>query len=206
MEIATSILNAKDRIKSIKLLNNTATDYIHIDVMDNKFVPNYQLPVEEVNELGKYTKKPFDIHLMVENPQDFINNLNVSYIKCITIHLEINKNIDDIINIIKEKKYQVGLAIKPNTNINLIDKYLDRIDKVIIMSVEPGFGGQKFIDSSIDRIKAIRNKSKNILIEVDGGINNETISKIKNIADIAVIGSYITNSNNYEETINSLKN
>lgn len=206
MEIATSILNAKDRIKSIKLLNNTATDYIHIDVMDNKFVPNYQLPVEEVNELGKYTKKPFDIHLMVENPQDFINNLNVSYIKCITIHLEINKNIDDIINIIKEKKYQVGLAIKPNTNINLIDKYLDRIDKVIIMSVEPGFGGQKFIDSSVDRIKAIRNKSKNILIEVDGGINNETISKIKNIADIAVIGSYITNSNNYEETINSLKN
>ena len=206
MKISTSILSSTDRIKCIKELNDTTTDYIHIDVMDNKFVPNYQLPVKEVNELGLYTKKPFDIHLMIEDPLTFIKNLHVKNIKSITIHLEINKDIEEIINIIKSLKYEVGIAIKPNTDINLIDKYINNIDKVIIMSVEPGFGGQKFMDKSIDRINIIRKKKENIIIEVDGGINKETINSIKKISDIAVVGSYITNSNNYQEAINNIKN
>lgn len=206
MKIATSILNAKDRIDCIKNLNNTNTDYLHIDVMDNMFVPNYQLPVEEVNELGTYTKIPFDIHLMVEDPKEFINKLTVVNTKCITIHIEIKKDINELIKLIKSLNVEVGLAIKPNTNINSIDKYINIIDKVIIMSVEPGFGGQKFIDNSINRIKEIRNKRKDITIEVDGGINNVTIHRIKSIADIAVVGSYITNSNDYQKAINNLKN
>jgi len=206
IKIATSILSAKNRIESIKKLNDTDTDYIHIDVMDNIFVPNYQLPIDEVNELGTYTKKPFDIHLMMIDPEPYIRKLKIDNIDCITIHLEINKDITKLINIIKSLGYKVGLAIKPKTDLNLIDKYINSIDKVIIMSVEPGFGGQKFIPESINRIKRLRNKKKDLIIEVDGGINNETIKEIDAISDIAVVGSYITNNDNYEEAINNLKN
>ena len=206
MKIATSILASNDRITSIKLLNNTDTDYIHIDVMDNKFVPNLQLPINEVNQLNKYTKKPFDIHLMVENPFKYIENINLSNTTCITIHIEIEKDIEKLIKLIKSKKLEVGLAIKPNTNLELIDKYINKIDKTIVMSVEPGFGGQKFIENSIERIKEIRKKRKDIIIEVDGGINIETVNKVKNLVDIAVVGSYITNSDDYNKAINNLKN
>lgn len=206
IKIATSILSSKDRKECIEKLNITNTEYIHIDVMDNIFVPNYQLPIEEVNELGKYSDKPFDVHLMVEDPESFIKNITIDNVQSITIHLEIDKDIFNLINLIKKYDYQVGMAIKPNTDINKIDKYINLIDKVIVMSVEPGFGGQKFIDSSVDRVKSIRNKRKDITIEVDGGINNETIKKINNYADIAVVGSYITNNSDFQEAINNLKN
>ena len=205
MKIATSILNAKDRKESIIKLNNTNTDYIHIDVMDNIFVPNYQLPIKEVNELISFTQKKFDIHLMVENPLPYIKELNSQNIDSITFHIEINKDINELIKIIKEKNIKVGLAIKPNTEINTLDNYLDKVDKILVMSVEPGFGGQKFIENTPSRIKEIKNKNNSILIEVDGGINNETIKDIKDIADIAVVGSYITNKEDYNEAINSLK-
>ena len=205
MKIATSILNAKDRKESIIKLNNTNTDYIHIDVMDNIFVPNYQLPIKEVNELISVTQKKFDIHLMVENPLTYIKELNSQNIDSITFHIEINKDINELIKIIKEKNIKVGLAIKPNTKINTLDNYLDKVDKILVMSVEPGFGGQKFIQNTPSRIKEIKNKNNSILIEVDGGINNETIKDIKNVADIAVVGSYITNKEDYNEAINSLK-
>ena len=206
MKIATSILSANDRKKCIDKLNKTSTDFIHIDVMDNKFVPNYQMPINEVNELGLYTKKPFDIHLMMEDPITFIDKLDVKNTNSITIHLEIDKDLNKIIDTIKAKRYLAGLAIKPNTDLKLIEPYINKIDKVIIMSVEPGFGGQKFIENSIDRVKEIRKKRNDIIIEIDGGINNKTIKKIDNLVDIAVAGSYIVNSNNYEEAINLLKN
>ena len=206
MKIATSILSANDRKKCIDELNNTSTDFIHIDVMDNKFVPNYQMPINEVNELGLYTKKPFDIHLMMEDPMTFIDKLDVKNTNSITIHLEIDKDLNKIIDTIKAKRYLAGLAIKPNTDLKLIEPYINKIDKVIIMSVEPGFGGQKFIEDSINKVKEIRKKRNDIIIEIDGGINNKTIKKIDNLVDIAVAGSYIVNSNNYEEAINLLKN
>lgn len=206
MKISTSILNAQDRLKCIKKLNNTSTDYVHIDVMDGKFVPNYQLPASEVNNLIYYTKKPFDIHLMVEKPKEYIKKLNIDKVSCITIHIEINEDIDEIINMIKALNIRVGLAIKPNTNIDLLDKYLDKIDTILVMSVEPGFGGQAFIDTTPERIKQIKSKNKDITIEVDGGINDKNINKIKDIIDIAVVGSYITKKDNYEKAINSLKN
>ena len=205
MKIATSILNAKDRKESIIKLNNTNTDYIHIDVMDNIFVPNYQLPIKEVNELISLTQKKFDIHLMVENPLSYIKELNFQNIDSITFHIEIKKDINELIKIIKEKNIKVGLAIKPNTEVNTLDNYLDKVDKILVMSVEPGFGGQKFIENTPSRIKEIKNKNNSILIEVDGGINNETIKDIKDIADIAVVGSYITNKEDYNDAINSLK-
>lgn len=207
IKVSTSILSTKDRIESIKKLNATTTDYIHIDAMDNIFVPNYQLPVEETNKLAKYSKKKLDIHLMVEDPIQYINKLDTNKsINNITFHIEINEDIDKVIELIRQKGYHVGIAIKPNTNMKNLDKYLDKIDIVLIMSVEPGFGGQKFIKETITRIKYLRNKKTDILIEVDGGIDDKTIKDINLICDIAVSGSYIINNDNYQKAINNLKN
>lgn len=207
IKVSTSILSSKDRIESIKKLNTTTTDYIHIDAMDNIFVPNYQLPVEETNKLANYSNKKFDIHLMVEDPLNYINKLNCkNIINNITFHIEINKDIDDIINVIKKEGYGVGIAIKPNTNIDTLNKYLDKIDIVLIMSVEPGFGGQKFKKETINKIIYLRNKKPDILIEIDGGIDNEISNDIRLISDVLVSGSYIINSDNYQKAINDLKN
>ena len=120
-KISTSILSATNRMESVERLNSTNTDYIHIDAMDNIFVPNYQLPLDEVNELGKYTHKLFDIHLMLADPEPYIKGLNIKNIDSITIHIEIDKDIHELIELIKFKGYKVGLAIKPHTDISLIN-------------------------------------------------------------------------------------
>ena len=207
IKISTSILSAKDRIKSIKILNSTNTNYIHIDTMDNKFVPNYQLPIDEINELAKYSRKKFDIHLMTEDPMEYIKRIKCNnIINNITFHIEIKQDINNIINAIKTKGYKVGIAINPDTPLDTLDKYLNKIDIVLIMSVVPGFGGQEFIENTIQKIKDLKNKKANILIEVDGGIDNNTIAKVKDICDIVVSGSYIIESNNYQKAINNLKN
>ena len=206
IKISTSILSSKNRIESIKKLNNTNNDYLHIDAMDGIFVPNKQFNIEEINNLKKYSKSKIDLHLMVEDPEYYIRLITKDNIEYITIHIEINKNIDDLINKIKSLGYKVGISLKPNTPIKEIEKYLNKIDLVLIMSVEPGFGGQQFIETTIDKIKNLRKKNKDIIIEVDGGINNTTIELIKSYANIAVVGSYITNNNDYQKAINNLKN
>ena len=206
IKISTSILNADNRLTSVNKLNTTNTDYIHIDIMDGKFVPNKQFTTNEVNMLAKNTKKPFDVHIMASDPINYIKYVNFKNIEIITVHLEITSDIELLIDTIKSHNCKVGIAIKPKTNLDLIDKYLDKINMVLLMSVEPGFGGQKFIETTTERIDKIRKKKQDILIEVDGGINLETITKIKKTANIAVVGSYITSKDNYEEAINSLKN
>ena len=206
IEIAPSLLSSTNRIEDIKKLNNTDCKFIHIDVMDNKFVQNYQMPVDEVIELSKYSNKRFDVHLMVENPEEYINSLNINNIYNITFHIEIDKDINKLIDLVKKKGLSVGLAIKLDTPLNKLDEYLDKVDMILIMSIAPGFGGQKFDERAIERIKQIRKKKSDILIEVDGGINIDTIDKIKYFVDIAVAGSYITNSNDFGEAINNLKN
>ena len=206
IKISPSILSSNNRIESIKKLNNTNADYIHIDAMDGIFVPNTQMLIDEIIELEKHTNIPLDIHLMVDNPIEYIKYLENKNIEYITIHLEIEKNINEIINEIKRLNYKVGLSIKPNTKVNDLIPYLDKIDLVLIMSVEPGFGGQKFIENSINKAKEVKNLNKNIVIEMDGGIKDTNINEIKEHIDIAVVGSYITNSNDYNEAINNLKN
>ena len=204
MQISTSILNSNNRIESIKKLNYTKTKYIHIDIMDGRFVNDKQFTINEIKELNNLSQKKLDIHLMVENPIEYINKLDNLNIKFITFHIEVEKNINEIINKIKKQGYKVGIAIKPNTDINTLLPYIEKIDLLLIMSVEPGKGGQQFIKetpSKIEKIKKIINN--NIMIEVDGGINNNTIKEINNI-DIAVVGSYIIKSNNYNNQINNL--
>ena len=201
MKISTSILNAENIIKSILELNNTKTSYIHIDVMDGKFVTNTKFnTIKEISDINNNSKHKLDIHLMVENPIEYINKLNNMNIEYVTFHIEVEKNIKEIISKIKSMGYKAGISIKPNTNLNKLVPYLKDIDLLLIMSVEPGKGGQEFISNTIERIKKIKEiiTNYNIEIEVDGGINEKTISLLKNI-DIAVVGSYITKSNkNYK--------
>ena len=208
MKIAASILDCKDRIKGVMDLNRTNVSYIHIDVMDGKFVPIVQFDnIGQIKGVNLVTKYPMDVHLMMDNPDDYIGELSNMNIEFITIHLEIDKDKKEIFKSIRALGYKVGLSIKPNTSVKEIVPYLDDIDMVLIMSVEPGLGGQKFIEGTVDRIKELKELigGRNILIEVDGGVNNDNIDKLDNV-DIAVVGSYITKSDNYYERVEELLN
>lgn len=206
MKLSVSILNAKDKEKTIKELNKTDISYFHIDVMDNIFVSQYSFSYQEVIELSSLSEKQLDVHLMHNNPLSYIEKIkDLKNIEYITIHLEIDKDIKYILNKIKDYGYKRGLSIKPNTNIDKIKPYLDDIDLILVMTVEPGYGGQPFLEDSPNRIKEIKRliKDRDILLEVDGGINNKTLNLVKE-ADIAVVGSYITTSDDPISRINNL--
>lgn len=206
MKIAVSYLSIKDNIKEeLSKIDKLNIDYIHVDVMDGMFVTNKTMDYLEATDILKDTTHKKDIHLMVENIKEYVDmysNLNSEYI---TFHYEASKDILSDINYIKNKGIKVGLSIKPNTSVDKIIPYLKDIDLVLVMSVEPGRGGQMFIESSKEKVEALYKlqHNYNYVIEVDGGINNETIKKIKD-ANISVVGSYITNGE-YESKINSLK-
>ena len=206
MELSVSVLNAENRLQMIKILNKTDISYIHIDVMDGIFVSQRSLPPEEIIELSNVSDKKIDVHLMVEDPISYIEQIkDLKNIEYITIHLEIDKDIKDILSKIKSYGYKTGLSIKPNTDVNALIPYLEDIDLILLMTVEPGLGGQPFIESSIEKIQDLKKliNNTNIKIEVDGGINDKTINKVKD-ANIAVVGSYITKSENPTEAINNL--
>lgn len=206
MKISVSILNAKNKKETIKILNNTDISYFHIDVMDGYFVSQTSIPVEETIELSRVSEKKLDIHLMHSSPLTYIDQIkDIKNIEYITIHLEIEDNIKNILNKIREYGFKSGISIKPNTDINKLIPYLNDIDLILIMTVEPGLGGQPFLENSPTRIKEIKKlvKDKNILLEVDGGINDKTIKLLKDV-DIAVVGSYITTSDNMIEKVKTL--
>ena len=204
MKISVSILNSVDKKEMIKILNNTNISYIHMDVMDGQFVPQRTLPYPELQELSGISTKKLDIHLMMDSPEEYIDNIkDLDNIENITIHLEIDKDIKEILSKIKSLGFKRGLSIKPNTDINKLIPYLDDIDLILVMTVEPG--GQQFLESSTKRLKEIKELigTRDILLEVDGGINNNTINLVKD-ANIAVVGSYITKSTDPVSQINSL--
>lgn len=206
MELSISILNAVDRSNIIKILNDTNVSYIHMDVMDGKFVPEVSLPYTEFRSLSSLTNKKLDVHLMMKDPMEYIKEIsNIDNIWNITIHLEIDKDIKKILSYIGSLGIKRGISIKPNTDIDKLIPYLDDIDLILVMTVEPGLGGQKFIEGSTKKISDIKNliKDRDIVLEVDGGINSDTIDKVGE-ASIAVIGSYITRSNDPIASINSL--
>lgn len=204
IKVSTSILTCNNRIQATEKLNKTNTDYIHIDYMDGIFVDNKEFTIEEIKTLSKISTKKLDIHIMAENPEQIIQELKGLNIEYITIHYEINKPLDKIINLIHNQGYKCGISIKPKTGPKNIIEYLEKIDLVLIMSVEPGKGGQKFIPDVLNKIKEL--KQNNLIIEIDGGINDTNIEELKNIVDIVVVGSYITNSSDYNKQINNLKN
>ena len=204
IKVSTSILTCNNRIQATEKLNKTNTDYIHIDYMDGIFVDNKEFTIEEIKTLSKISTKKLDIHIMAENPEPIIQELKDLNIEYITIHYEINKPLDKIINLIHNQGYKCGISIKPKTDPKNIIEYLKKIDLVLIMSVEPGKGRQKFIPDVLNKIKEL--KQNNLIIEIDGGINDTNIEELKNIVDIVVVGSYITNSSDYNKQINNLKN
>lgn len=209
MKLSVSILSMQydsDIKEKIIKLNNCSIDYLHLDIMDGEFVKNKTWQSSEISYLLPKNCKELDVHLMVNNVEKYVYDFSLLNPKYITFQLEAVANLLETINLIKEKNVSVGIALKPNTSIASLKDYLNLIDLVLVMSVEPGLGGQKFLDSSIEKIKELDNiRKKNnyhYVIEVDGGINNETINYCQN-CDIVVVGSFITN-NNYEEQIKKL--
>ena len=217
IEISTSILSVKkeDSIKTFYNLETAKTDYFHIDVMDGKFVEN-----NTSNMMYKYTEKikqisntPLDIHLMVNDINKYIEEYIPVYPSYITFHLEACKNKEEVfkyIEKIKQNGIKVGIAIKPETKIEDMYKFLPYIHLVLIMTVEPGKGGQKLIPYTLEKINDIKkylmDNNLDTYIEVDGGINLETSKDVINAgADILVAGSAIINSNNYEEIIKKIR-
>lgn len=206
--LSVSILGIKEKIKkNIKKLDNLKIDYFHIDIMDGIFVENITWEYKEIEKILKHRTTKKDIHLMVKDVKKYVEeyiNLNPSII---TFHYEATDNHVELINYIKQHNIKAGISIKPNTEVSEIKELLNIVDLVLVMSVEPGKGGQKYIDNSTNKINELNKlreqNNYKYLIEVDGGINNETKEYAKN-ADILVVGSYITN-NNYEEKINEFK-
>ena len=210
VKIAPSILssNFSKLGEEITTLDNSECDYIHIDVMDGHFVPNLTLGPGIVKSIRPYTKKIFDVHLMI-NP---VMNILPSFIKAgsdiITIHHEISDNVFNCIDLIKKHNLKVGISIKPSTEAKEIIPYLELIDLILVMTVEPGFGGQKFLASQLKKIKEIKGliSTRNIELEVDGGINYITSKQVVEAgANVLVSGSTIFSSKNYNEAILKLR-
>lgn len=204
-EVSGSFLSNNDKLYEINRLNNSNVDYIHFDVMDGKFVSNKNIIVSELPKLIDNVKKKIDIHFMVSNPDKYIEKICYYNIEYITIHYEI-KNLEDYIDKIKNYGFKVGIAIKPETDIKKIYYLLDKINLVLIMSVEPGKSGQKFIDVSdkINKLKQeIINRKLNVKISVDGGINEEVLTYVKE-ADILVSSSFILSD--LDKNVDILKN
>ena len=209
MKIAASFLDIKEPIvDEVTKLSNLDIDYLHLDVMDGIFVENKTYTYEEFYNITKFATKPKDVHLMVSDVKRYIDEFSKMNPEFITFHYEAVSEVSSVINYIHEKGIKVGISIKPSTEVSEIVDYLNYVDLVLVMSVEPGRGGQSFIEDSIRKINQlydVREKQNfNYVIEVDGGINNETIKKCDKV-DIAVVGSYIT-KHNYEEAIESLRN
>ena len=203
VKISPSILSADfSKLGSeIKDLEKAGADLIHIDVMDGHFVPNITIGPEVIYKLRKYSSLPFDVHLMISPVHNFIKNFAQAGADIITIHPEATDNLGDSIKKIKSFNKKAGVSLNPKTPVNKVIPVLNLIDLVLVMSVNPGFGGQKFIDSSLDKVKQLReeidNRKLKVQIEIDGGVNFENSMAIKNAgANILVSGNTIFKENN----------
>lgn len=209
MKISVSYLGSKNISKTLKEIDKTDADYIHVDVMDGKYVKKKTMSFSELENISYYTQKRLDVHFMVRNPLKYIDDYASLNVFCMAFHLDIKDNLEKVIERAKMYGIKVGLVLNPKDDINLLDPYLDKIDLVLVMTVVPGLPGQKIIPEVIPKIKVLKDKleeeNRNILISVDGGINLDN-RRVLNDADILVSGSFITNSDNYQETITKLRN
>ncbi|MBF0780197.1 MULTISPECIES: ribulose-phosphate 3-epimerase [unclassified Granulicatella] len=212
MKVAPSILSADfaNLQRDVERVEQAGADWIHIDAMDGHFVPNLTLGANIVSALKKVTTLPLDCHLMIANPEQYISDFAKAGADVITVHYEASQHLHRVIQQIKDCKVKAGVAVNPATPVCVIEPILQDVDLVLVMSVNPGFGGQSFIDSTLSKMKQLDELRKkhgyHYVIQVDGGINNQTAKSCQDVGvDIVVAGSYIYQSKEIPQAIASLK-
>ncbi len=211
LKIAPSILTSDflHLEKEIKALEQAGTDMLHLDIMDGHFVPNLTFGPGLVKRIRKITTLPLDAHLMITNPADFIEKFIDAGVNYLSFHIETDANYVSLFREIRKRGVKAGIAINPETSLDALPDVIDEIDYVLIMSVHPGFGGQAFIEESIEKVRKTKEiiGSRQIEIEIDGGINFQTAKLVKEAGvNILVAGSFIFKSDNYSKTIAGLRN
>lgn len=204
MIVSPSILAAdfNNLDKEIKKVNDSSCEWVHLDVMDGKFVPNVTFDEKLVKKLRTISNKVFDVHLMIVTPEEQLMKYYDAGADYVTFHYEACNSILRVLKEVKSKKLKVGLSIKPGTEVSVLDEYLPYLDLILVMSVEPGKGGQKFMDSCLDKIAYLTQKREekgyNYLVEVDGGINDSTAKLVKQVGcDVVVAGTYLFKNENF---------
>lgn len=196
--------------RDVEMINASNADWFHVDVMDGVFVPNISFGFPVIKSIKKHAKKPLDVHLMIENPDQYVEEFAKSGADVLTVHFEACRHLHRTIQLIKANGMKAGVALNPHTNVNVLEDVIMDLDMVLIMSVNPGFGGQKFIQHAVTKVeqtKALINKTgSSAIIEVDGGVNTTTGAElVKAGADVLVAGSFVFNSENPTQTIVDLK-